>query len=415
MQEENLRRQVALWIGMAVAMTAGAAHAEEPLKDYSFIRGVNYGMSGDQSTLERDLGYAKRINLNSTRIWLSYKAWEKDPQAYIERLKNYISTANRMGFTTMPILWNGNDLTPEMLKPAFRAESDAYVKAIVDSVKNQPGLLMWDIMNEPLWNDYYNNATGPEKQQHAEEITTFVRYYLSYVKKIDAVNALTVGYAFPSELQGSADLVDVLSFHDYTTTRASVEAAYQTAEEVSKKYGKPVLNTETACIARANPYDEVLQIAEEHHTGWYLFNLMIGGYWGAVHGIFYPDGTVRDPSIVSAVMGFYRNRNLNTMVQPLPNREGAAVKALKQIEDALNEDKGTFGKAPSGAATDKILDAAEYAANVLEAAQMVPMDVPPTARILYWRQQAPEKRDREAIRKFAWALGQELKKDCQLY
>ena len=81
-----------------------------------------------------------------------------------------------------------------------------------------------------------------------------------------------MSYALSSELEGSADLVDVLSFHDYTPTRAEVEAAYRTAEEVGKKFGKPILNTETACIARANPYEEVLQIAEEHHTGWYLFN-----------------------------------------------------------------------------------------------------------------------------------------------
>jgi hypothetical protein len=410
-----MRARTALWIGITFVLTASLARAEKPLKDYSFIRGVNYGMYGDQATLERDLGYAKRINLNSTRIWLSYKAYEKDPQGFIDRMRNYIRTANRMGITTMPILWNGNSLNPDTLKPSFRAEGDAYVKAIVEAVKDEPGLLMWDIMNEPLWNDYYNNATGEEKQHHEGEITAFVRYYLAYVKKIDPVNAVTVGYAFPNEMEGSADLVDVLSFHNYTSTRASVEDGYETAEEVSKKFGKPILNTETACIARANPYDEVLEISQEHHTGWYLFNLMIGGYWGEVHGLFYPDGTVRDPSIIAAVMGFYRNRDLNTIVKPLPNREGAAEKALKAIEDALNEDKGTLGRPPSAAATDKILDAAEYAANLLEAAEMVPMDEPPSARILYWRQQPPEKRDREAIRKFAYELGQELKKDCQLY
>lgn len=405
---------VVLGIGIAFASAVGFAHAEKPLTDYSSIRGVNYGLYGDQATLERDLGYAKRINLNSTRIWLSYKAYEKAPQAYIERLRNYIRTANRMGFTTMPILWNGNDLNPDSLKPAFRVEGDAYVKAIVEAVKDEPGVLMWDIMNEPLWNDYYNKASGEEKKQHEGEITAFVRYSLTYVKMIDPVNAVTVGYAFSSEMEGSADLVDVLSFHDYTTTRGSVEDAYRTAEEIAKKYRKPILNTETACIARANPYDEVLQIAQAHHTGWYLFNLMIGGYWGEVHGIFYPDGTVRDPSIIAAVMGFYRNRNLDTIVKSSPNREGAAEKALKAIEDALSEDKGTFGRPPSAAATDKILDAAEYAANLLEAAEMVPMNMPPTAQILYWRQQPPEKRDREAIRNFTYELGLALKKDCQL-
>ena len=399
--------------GLAVGI--GAARAEKPLKDYSFIRGVNYGMGGDQATIERDLGYAKRINLNSTRIWLSYKMYEKDPQSYIGRLRNYIRTSHQLGFSTMPILFNGNNLDPETLKPAFRTEGDAYVKAIVNAVKDEPGLLMWDIMNEPLWNDYYNKVTGDVKQQHEDEINAFVRYYLELVKKIDPVNALTVGYVIPSQMVFSADLVDVLSFHNYTPTRASVEDDYRTADAISKKYGKPILLTETACIARANPYDEVLQIAEEHKTGWYVFNLIIGGYWRDVHGIFYPDGTVRDPSIVAAIMGFYRNRDLNTIVKAVPNREGQAQKALQDIQEALNADRSTFGRPPSAESMDKILDAAEYAANLLEAAQMVPMNVPPTAEILYWRQQPPEKRDREAIRKLAYQLGMELKKDCQLY
>lgn len=408
-----MKIRLVILLALGLAANCGTAHAEKPLKDYGFVRGVNYGMYGDQATIERDLGYAKRINLNSARIWLSYKAYEKDPQGYIVRLQNYIRTSNRMGFTTMPILFNGNTLDPDMLKPAFHQEGDAYVKAIADAVKGEPGLLMWDTMNEPLWNDYHNKATGDVKQQCAAEITAFVRYYLAYVKKIDPVNAVTVGYAFPNELEGSADLVDVLSFHNYTPTRASIEDAYHIAEAVAKKFGKPILNTETGCIARANRYDVVLQIAAEHNTGWYLFNLMIGGYWGQIHGIFYPDGTVRDPSTVAAIMGFYRSRDLNTIVRAVPNREGQAEKALQEIQEALSEDKSVFGHTP--VSTDKILDASEHAANLLEAAQMVPMDVPATAQIQYWRQQPPEKRDREAIRKFAYQLGLELKKDCQLY
>lgn len=410
-----MKIRLAILVALGFAVSVGTARGEKPLKDYSFIRGVNYGMDGDQATIERDLGYARRINLNSTRIWLSYKAYEADPQGFISRLRNYIRVSQQMGITTVPILFNGNGLNPDTLKPAFHTEGDAYVKAIVDAVKDEPGLLMWDIMNEPLWNDYYNNATGDTKQQHRAEIGAFVRYYLNYVKQLDSVNAVTVGYALPGEMEDSADLVDVLSFHNYTPTRASVEDVYSTAEEIAKKYGKPLLNTETACISRANPYDEVLQIAEEHKTGWYLFNLMIGGYWGEVHGIFYPDGTVRDPSIVAAIMGFYRNRDLNTIVRALPNREGHAVKALQEIEDALNQDKGTLGHPPTEASMDRILDAAEHAANLLEAAQLVPMNVPPSAQIMAWRQQPPEKLDREAIRKFAYELGLELKKDCQLY
>jgi hypothetical protein len=408
-----MKRNFAVLVGIFFAAAVGVACAEKPLKDYSFVRGVNYGMQGDQKTIERDLGYAKRVNLNSTRIWLSYLAYEKDPKGYIEKVRNYIRTSKQLGFSTMPILFNGNNLNPDTLKPEFRSRGDAYVKAIVEAIKDEPGLLMWDIMNEPMTNDYIGHAPADQKQARQDEITAFVRYYLGSVKKFDSVDALTVGYNYSYQLEGSADLVDVLSFHEYTTLRSTIEQSYKTAEDVSKKFGKPMLNTETACIARSNPYDVVLQISEQHKTGWYLFNLMIQGYWGEVHGLFYPDGTIRDPAIIAAVMGFYRNRDLNTMIRPVPNREGHAEKALKAIQEALGDDPNTFRHTTQS--TDKLLDAAEYAANLLESAEMVPMIVPPSAQIRYWRQQPPEKRDRAAIREFTYDLGLQLKKWCQLY
>jgi hypothetical protein len=408
-----MKRNFAVLVGIFFAAAVGVACAEKPLKDYSFVRGVNYGMQGDQKTIERDLGYAKRVNLNSTRIWLSYLAYEKDPKGYIEKVRNYIRTSKQLGFSTIPILFNGNNLNPDTLKPEFRSRGDAYVKAIVEAIKDEPGLLMWDIMNEPMTNDYIGHAPADQKQARQDEITAFVRYYLGSVKKFDSVNALTVGYNYSYQLEGSADLVDVLSFHEYTTLRSTIEQSYKTAEDVSKKFGKPMLNTETACIARSNPYDVVLQISEQHKTGWYLFNLMIQGYWGEVHGLFYPDGTIRDPAIIAAVMGFYRNRDLNTMIRPVPNREGHAEKALKAIQEALGDDPNTFRHTTQS--TDKLLDAAEYAANLLESAEMVPMIVPPSAQIQYWRQQPPEKRDRAAIREFTYDLGLQLKKWCQLY
>lgn len=124
--------------------------ATEPLKDYSFIRGACFpgGWSGDQKTIERDMGYAKKFQLNSTRIWLSYTRYLRDPKGYIEKLRNYVRTANSFGITTMPILFNGNSLNPETLTKEFREKTgDNYVRAVVDALKDENGLLMWDIMN----------------------------------------------------------------------------------------------------------------------------------------------------------------------------------------------------------------------------------------------------------------------------
>ncbi len=47
----------------------------KPLADYSGVRGACYMWTGDQATIERDLGYAQRLQLNSTRVWLRYKEY----------------------------------------------------------------------------------------------------------------------------------------------------------------------------------------------------------------------------------------------------------------------------------------------------------------------------------------------------
>lgn len=405
-----------IFLAGILVFAVGISMAAKPEKDYSNIRGVCYpgGWMGDQATIERDLEYAQRLQLNSTRIWLGYRRYKRDPENFIDKLRNYVRTANKMGISTMPILWNGNMIDPAILDEDFKEEGKSYVKAVVDALKDEEGLLMWDVMNEPSCNDYFRNATGDDKTEHENKIWEFVRFYCKYVKEIDPENAITVGVTYPRFLEQSADLVDIFSFHDYLETRQRVENSYLEAEEISANHGnKPLINSEMACLGRANPYDMAIDICEKHKVGWYVFDLIIGGYWGDVHGLVYPDGTVRDPSIIAAILGFQRNRDVETSIKPNPNKEGYAYKALNLIEDAMKEETEVFRNKKKS--TDEILEAAEFCANLLEACEMVPMYDPPTAKIRAWRNQKEEDRDEEAIRAFAYDLGLTLKKYCQIY
>jgi|WetSurMetagenome_2_1015567.scaffolds.fasta_scaffold115757_2 hypothetical protein len=416
-----------LLTGIIILTFAVSAMATKPLYDYSFIRGVCYpgGWRNDSKTIERDLGYAKRLMLNSTRVWLSSGSYQQNPEGFINQIRNYVRIANSLGISTMPILFNGNSLNPQTLPPETWAGQEAYVKAVVDALKNEPGLIMWDIMNEPSWNDYHNQATEEEKPKRIAEISAFLTHFTKYVKSLDPVNAITIGHTFAKDMEWCTD-VDVFSFHDYLATRAKIEESYVLAESISKKYNKPVLNSEMACICRSNPYDVALEICERHKMGWYLFELMVQGGWSEVHGLVYPDGTVRDPSIIAAIYGWHRNRDMNTMIKENPNREGHVQKAIAQLQAALDTGsrgvrgtRGTRGMRGAGSSvstldTNAVLEAAEYCANLLEASQMVPMHEPPTAKIQFWRSQPPEQRDQEAIRKFALELGQTLKQCCGL-
>lgn len=390
--------------------------AASPLKDYSHVRGVcHIGWMSDEATIRKELGYAQRIHLNSTRIWLPMDRYKAAPDEFVKKLKTYVRIAHEMGFGVMPILWNGNGLNPDILKESYREEAEAYVRNIVGALKDEPGLFIWDIMNEPTCNDYHNLAPNEEERKvRRKEIFDFVRRNCQLVRQLDSKNAITVGTTLAFNLEeASPDLVDVLSFHDYSTTVAGMERSYEAAQKVAEKYRKPLLNSETGCMGRANPYDLAIQTCEKHGAGWYLFELMISGYWSDIHGIFYADGTVRDPSIVAAVMGCFRNRDVSTMVKERPNKEGHAQQAVRQVEEALKEETTAFRHRK--ASTDRILEAAEFCANLLESAQMLPMHDLPTAQIAAWRKQPAAERDEQAIRRFAYDLAQKLKQCCQLF
>ena len=103
-------------------------------------------------------------------------------------------------------------------------------------------------------------------------------------------------------------------------TRAEIRANIAEAQVFAASIHKPVFNSEIACIGHSNPYDLAIEEFNCGHMGWYLWELTITHEWSDVHGVFYPDGTVRDPSIVAAVMGFYRNCGPSVALEN-PDRE----------------------------------------------------------------------------------------------
>ena len=384
----------------------------KPLQDYSFLKGVNHGLERDEAALRRHLGYGKRLGINSVRIWLSYKEFANEGAGYVDALRQYIRVCDSEGVTVMPILFNGNGIDPAILEEAFLPEGETFAKAIVEGVKDEPGLIMWDIMNEPPCNPLILEAPSQEvKDGWYAKIWKFVRHFCKFVKGLDPVNAITVGNWLAVDMESSADLVDVLSYHDYSTTLKGVTDAAELALSVGKKYSKPVINNETCCIARANPYDTVIQKMNELHIPWYVFNLMIEGYWNDVHGIFYEDGTVRDPAIAAAIVGCFRNRDLNALVPEKPNREQQAAKSVQRAAELLadnNKDVFAYG----GLNVNDLLDVCEEMANLLEAGQLAPMQIPPTARIAAWRKQ--EHPNELEVKSFTYELAKTLKDACQM-
>jgi len=358
----------------ALNFFCAAQKVQKNIPDISKIRGFNYEsaptIGHNEMWLQysfaetaRDMDYAKRLNLNQVRVFLGYSAYLTNKPAFCSNLVDFIHVCHDHSIGVMatlqyPRAWATNqDLWPL---------AKDYAADLVNTIGNgrEPGLTFWDVHNEP----------GSPRIQ-------FARHMAGVFRELDKVTPITIGSTTEGEMEATGgDLVDVLCFHDYSTTRHQIDEHIERAKQYAVSQGKPVMNTEIGCIARANPYDVTLEEYEKSGMGWYIWELMITKQWGTVHGVFYADGTVRDPSIVAALMGFFRNRGTDVMPE-VPDREGrvtAAVSANKKWLANTNAD-WQLG-----------LDLAERSANLLEAAQLVAMHDLPTRQVDLLRKGQPD-------------------------
>lgn len=397
-------------LALSVLAACVASVGAKPADDYSWVRGVNYVALVPRDVMVRELGYGRRVNLNAIRFWLDYDAWKKDPAGYAKQVGEAVRTAKECGYKSMPILFNGNLAPAALFDDADADSQERYVRDITAACAGSDGILMWDVMNEPdCANGLIDGSKDrDERKRNAKKVWDWLRGKCRLVKKHDPASPVTVGNTFASTIEETANEVDVFSFHDYKPTSAAMGRNYDQAVALGKKYGKPVLQTETGCYARANPYDKVIKECQDRKIGWFVFCLMVDTC-PRFHGIFYADGTVRDPAAIAAMMGCYRNRDAATIVVPYPNREHQAERAIDAIRKAM-KDLRANGFENDRFNTSAILEACEMAANLLEGAELVPMAVPPTAKINAWRKMKNPPIDE--IRPFAFELTETLRRQC---
>jgi hypothetical protein len=348
-------------------------------RDASLIRGFNYTPANvaaprhhidswthyDSTTTEFDMDLAKSLNLNQVRVFIMHTVFTEDKEAFPGKLRHFIRTCDKRGIGVMPVVGYG----PWMRDTTQYAQAREWARYLIDAVSDEPGLAMWDVMNEPDW-----PPTPKERVQRKFEISKFLA---NTFHELDTNTPVTIGAAFVDGMIESADYVDVLQFHDYMQTREQIRNNIQRAKEFAAKVNKPLINGEIGCIARANPYDITLQEHMNAKVGWYIWELMIVRKgWGTVHGVFYEDGSVRDPSIAAAIMGFFRKRSAD-ILPAVPDQEGWITKVIKRSDEWLHN--------PEAAWKDG-LDLAETAAHLLEAGELTAMRIPPTWEVEMLRQ-----------------------------
>lgn len=393
-----ITRKIATVVALGFAALAFARNVP---KDLSNVRGFNYQsaptrnhtehwLKYDPAETERDLDLARRLNLNQVRVFLTYEAWSADKPAFRTNLIHFVRAAHQRGIGVMPVV----GYTPQMIQDdAARPLAREWAADLVETIGREPGLAFWDVTNEPDW------PTTP--LERVRRRFNLARYMAGVFHELDPNTPVTIGFAFVPGMEELADSVDVLSFHDYMQNRATIRANIQRAKQFAAKVGKPLFNTEIGCVGRANPYDVTIQEHNNAGVGWYIWELMMTRQWGTVHGVFYPDGTVRDPSIAAAVLGLFRNRGPEIIPEDV-DREGWVTKAVGNARQWLAQPDASWQEG---------LDIAEMAANLLEAAQLIAMREPPTRTVDLMRQGKPDAAAlRDVLRKYIEILDPYQKK-----
>jgi hypothetical protein len=371
-------RSIAVTALLVLAGASAFAQRRVP-EDLSGVRGFNYQsapttghtehwLQYSAAETERDLDFAKRLQLNQARVFMPYAAWVKDKEAYRKNLQHLVRAAHARGIGVMPVLQYGQGVS--MNKEKWPEARD-YATFMVATLGKEPGLAFWDVSNEP---DCCALPPSPANRTRME----FAIYMSKMFRELDPVTPVTIGATFADNMIEMGEAMDVLSFHNYLTTRAAIRADIAKAKAYAAKVGKPLINTEIGCIARANPYDLALEEHMKANVGWYIWELMVTHQWGTVHGVFHPNGTIRDPTIVAALFGMFRNR-AEDMMPAVPDREDFVTRAVARNKQWLAEN-GTW---------EAGLDLAEVSANLLESGQLIAMYDPPTRTVDLMRKGAP--------------------------
>ena len=347
--------------------------------DPSLIRGFNYTpanavsphhhidtwVSYDSATTIFDLNLAKSLNLNQVRVFVPYAAYTEDKDGLPLKLKHFVQECYKRGIGVMPVVGYGPWVRDTTQRPLGRE----WAQFLIITLSDEPGLAFWDVMNEPDW------PTTPRERVLRNFETS--KFLANTFHELDPNTPVTIGMAFVEGMIELADYVDVLQFHDYMQTKEEIRDSIMRAKEFAAKVNKPLINGEIGCIARANPYDITLQEHMNAKVGWYIWELMIVRKgWGTVHGVFYEDGSVRDPSIAAAIMGFFRKCTAD-ILPSVPDQEGWVTKVIDQSNNWLQSAEATWKDG---------LDIAETSAHLLEAGELTAMRIPPTWEVNMLRQ-----------------------------
>jgi endo-1,4-beta-mannosidase len=171
----------------------------------------------DPSRIDRELGWAEGLGMNTLRVYLHDLLWEQDAEGFRRRLDMFLAIAAKHGIRPMFVLFDscwdphprpGPQRAPKpgvhnsgwvqspgaraLQDPAQQGRLEAYVKGVVGALAADERVLAWDIWNEP---DNTNDSSygGLEPPNKAELVLPLLRKAFAWAREAAPAQPLTSG------------------------------------------------------------------------------------------------------------------------------------------------------------------------------------------------------------------------------
>ncbi len=258
----------------------------------------------DAPTIDRELGWAEGIGMNTMRVFLHNLLWEQDPAGFKKRMDTFLTIAARHHIRPVFVLFDscwdpnpklgpqhppipgvhnsgwvqapGNDILRD---PAQYPRLEKYVKGVVGAFANDDRVLAWDIWNEP---DNGNDSSYGKTEGHSKEelVRALLPQAFAWARSAHPRQPLTSGIwqgdwssldKMSAMSRTQIEQSDVISFHNYGWPE-DFEAHVKALEQ----FHRPLICTEYMARGAGSTFDTVLPIAKEHHVAAINWGLVVG-------------------------------------------------------------------------------------------------------------------------------------------
>ncbi len=256
----------------------------------------------DPETIDRELGWAENIGMNTMRVFLHDLLWKQDPDGFKDRIDQFLAIAERHRIRVLLVLFDscwdpnprlGKQREPRkgvhnsgwvqspgraaLVDPAEYPRLKEYVQGVIGAFANDRRVLAWDLWNEP------DNENRPayikiEPQRKTRAVLHLLPEVFEWAREVNPSQPLTSGVwkgSFTRKLSGmekiQLDSSDIISFHNY-----NAPASFKAHARALEAYRRPILCTEYMARDLDSRFENILPVAKRTHIAAYNWGLVQG-------------------------------------------------------------------------------------------------------------------------------------------